>query len=145
MVAVNQKGCNSRLLSLSRRDRLVPRGHLSRRHQARARNWPAEARIAVGPAWLRRSKGRGNGPQRHSAPRPACDHQIGRGRPDLARRLTVVREPRRLPALLSVQEVTLLLQAAPGPKYKAAFATAYGAGLRVSEVAAVKGVTWPWR
>jgi len=50
-------------------------------------------------------------------------------RPDLARRLTVVREPRRLPAVLSVEEVTLLLQAAPGPKYKAAFATAYGAGL----------------
>jgi len=45
-------------------------------------------------------------------------------RPDLARRLTVVREPRRLPAVLSVAEVTLLLQAAPGAKYKAAFATA---------------------
>ena len=47
-------------------------------------------------------------------------------RPDLARRLTVVREPRRLPAVLSVEEVTLLLQAASGPKYTAAFATAYG-------------------
>src|SRR5438445_1057792 len=45
-------------------------------------------------------------------------------RPDLARRLTIVREPRRLPAVLSVEEVTLLLQAAPGPKYKAALATA---------------------
>ena len=54
-------------------------------------------------------------------------------RPDLARRLTVVRQPRRLPAVLSVEEVTLLLQAAPGAKYKAALATAYGAGLRVSE------------
>ena len=50
-------------------------------------------------------------------------------RPDLARRLT---------AVLSVEEITLLLQAAPGPKYKAAFATAYGAGLRVSEVVALK-------
>src|SRR6266852_4905252 len=59
-------------------------------------------------------------------------------RPDLARRLTVVREPRRLPAVLSVEEVTLLFEAAPGPKYKAAFATAYGAGLRVSEVVALK-------
>src|SRR5213592_4927083 len=58
--------------------------------------------------------------------------------PDLARRLTVVRQPRRLPAVLSVEEITLLLQAAPGPKYKAAFATAYGAGLRVSEVVALK-------
>jgi integrase/recombinase XerD len=59
-------------------------------------------------------------------------------RPDVARRLTVVRQPRRLPAVLSVEEITLLLQAAPGPKYKAAFATAYGAGLRVSEVVALK-------
>ena len=49
-----------------------------------------------------------------------------------------MREPRRLPAVLSVDEVTLLLQAAPGPKYKAALATAYGAGLRVSEVVALK-------
>src|ERR1700752_2996646 len=63
---------------------------------------------------------------------------VTRDRPDLARRLTIVREPRRLPAVLSVEEVTLLLQAAPGPKYKAAFATAYGAGLRVSEVVALK-------
>jgi integrase/recombinase XerD len=59
-------------------------------------------------------------------------------RPDLARRLTVVRQPRRLPTVLSVEEVTLLLQAAPGPKYRAAFATAYGAGLRVFEVVALK-------
>ena len=59
-------------------------------------------------------------------------------RPDLARRLTVVRQPRRLPAVLSAEEVVLLLQAAPGPKYKAALATAYGAGLRVSEVVALK-------
>jgi integrase len=59
-------------------------------------------------------------------------------RPDLARRLIIVREPRRLPAVLGVEEVTLLLQAAPGPKYKAALATAYGAGLRVSEVVALK-------
>src|SRR3982074_3031567 len=59
-------------------------------------------------------------------------------RPHLARRLTVVPQPRRLPAVLSVEEVTLLLQAAPGPKYKAALATAYGAGLRVSEVVALK-------
>ena len=59
-------------------------------------------------------------------------------RPDLAQRLTVVRQPRRLPVVLSVEEIGLLLQAAPGPKYKASFATAYGAGLRVSEVVALK-------
>jgi len=59
-------------------------------------------------------------------------------RPDLARRLTVVPQPRRIPAVLSVGEVTLLLRSASAPKYKAAFATAYGAGLRVSEVVALK-------
>ena len=36
--------------------------------------------------------------------------------------------------------MTLLLRAATAPKYKAAFATAYGAGLRVSEVVALKVV-----
>ena len=59
-------------------------------------------------------------------------------RPDLSRRLTVVPQPRPIPAVLSVEEVTLLLRAATAPKYKAAFATAYGAGLRVSEVVALK-------
>src|SRR6266481_4676198 len=59
-------------------------------------------------------------------------------RPDLARRLTVVPYRRRIPAVLSVEEVTLLLRAATAPKYKAVFATAYGAGLRASEVVALK-------
>jgi integrase/recombinase XerD len=59
-------------------------------------------------------------------------------RPDLSRRLVLVRQPRKLPAVLSVQEVGRLLEAAPGPKHKAALGTAYGAGLRVSEVVALK-------
>jgi len=59
-------------------------------------------------------------------------------RPDLSRRLVLVRYPRKLPNVLSVEEVGRLLKAAPGPKYKAALGTAYGAGLRVSEVTALK-------
>jgi site-specific recombinase XerD len=59
-------------------------------------------------------------------------------RPDLGRRLTFVREPRKIPVVLSPDEVARLLDAAPGPRYKAALATAYGAGLRVSEVVALK-------
>src|SRR2546421_7093667 len=54
-------------------------------------------------------------------------------RPDLARRLTVVPYPRRIPAVLSVEEGTLLLRAATAPKYKAAVAPAGarpGAGRR---------------
>src|SRR5436309_3359432 len=57
---------------------------------------------------------------------------------DLARRLTVVPYPRRIPTVLSVEEVMLLLQAASAPQYKAVFATAYGAGLRAAEVVALK-------
>src|SRR3984957_19006300 len=37
-------------------------------------------------------------------------------RPDLARRLTVVRQPRRLPAVLGVEGATLVLHAASAPK-----------------------------
>src|ERR1700692_3270502 len=59
-------------------------------------------------------------------------------RPDVSRRLVLIRYPRKLPDVLSVEEVGRLLEAAPGTKYKAALGTAYGAGLRVSEVAALK-------
>jgi integrase/recombinase XerD len=60
------------------------------------------------------------------------------GRPEMARHLTFVREPRKMPAVLSPEEVARLLEAAPGPKYKAALSAAYAAGLRVSEVVALK-------
>ncbi len=61
-------------------------------------------------------------------------------RPEMARHPTFVREPRRIPVILSLEEIARLLEAAPGPKYKAALSAAYGAGLRVSEVVALKGV-----
>jgi integrase/recombinase XerD len=59
-------------------------------------------------------------------------------RPEMARHLTFVREPRKIPVVLSLEEIARLLEAAPGPKYKAALSAAYGAGLRVSEVVALK-------
>ena len=59
-------------------------------------------------------------------------------RPDLARRLPFINAPRKIPVVLSPEEVTRVLEAAPGIKYKAAFSVAYGAGLRVSEVASLK-------
>jgi integrase/recombinase XerD len=59
-------------------------------------------------------------------------------RPEMAQHLTFVREPRRIPVILSLEEIARLLEAAPGPKYKAALSAAYGAGLRVSEVVALK-------
>jgi site-specific recombinase XerD len=59
-------------------------------------------------------------------------------RPDVTKPLTFVAEPRKLPLVLSPEEVARFLEAAPGPKYKAALSAAYGAGLRVSEVVALK-------
>src|SRR5437763_363210 len=59
-------------------------------------------------------------------------------RPAVTKPLTFVAEPRKIPVVLSPEEVVRFLEAAPGPKYKAAFAAAYGAGLRVSEVASLK-------
>jgi hypothetical protein len=51
-------------------------------------------------------------------------------RPEIARHLTFVREPRKMPAVLSPGEVARLLEAAPGPKYKAALSAAYAAALK---------------
>jgi site-specific recombinase XerD len=49
-----------------------------------------------------------------------------------------VHEPRKLPVVLSPEEVARLLDAAPGLKYKAALSVAYGAGLRAAEVISLK-------
>jgi site-specific recombinase XerD len=59
-------------------------------------------------------------------------------RPELARGLVFVREPRKIPVILSLEEVGEVLEAAPGPKYQAALAAAYGAGLRIAEVTNLK-------
>jgi integrase/recombinase XerD len=56
----------------------------------------------------------------------------------MARYLTFVREPRKIPVVLSPEEVARLLEAAPGAKYKAVLSAAYSAGLRVSEVVTLK-------
>ncbi len=60
------------------------------------------------------------------------------GRGELMAKMSHVRVPRKLPVVLSPEEVMRLLEAAPGLKYKAALAVAYGAGLRTSEVVALK-------
>jgi site-specific recombinase XerD len=60
------------------------------------------------------------------------------GRSDIASHLPFVRQPQKLPIVLSTEEVSRFLEAAPGLKYKAAFSVAYGAGLRASEVMSLK-------
>lgn len=59
-------------------------------------------------------------------------------RPDVVVELPFVREPRKLPVVLSPEEMARLLEAAPGLKYKAALSVAYGAGLRANEVVSLK-------
>jgi len=51
---------------------------------------------------------------------------------------TFIHEPRKLPVVLSPEEVVRLLNAAPGLKYRAALSVAYGAGLRAAEVVSLK-------
>ena len=60
------------------------------------------------------------------------------GRGDAQVGMTTVRQPRKLPVILSPEEVARLLDAAPGLKYQAALSLAYGAGLRASEVVSLK-------
>ena len=59
-------------------------------------------------------------------------------RSNVTDRMPFVREPRRLPVVLSPEEVVRLLEAAPGLKYRAALSVAYGAGLRANEVISLK-------
>jgi integrase/recombinase XerD len=57
---------------------------------------------------------------------------------DIVEHTAFIHEPRKLPVVLSPEEVARLLDAAPGLKYKAALSVAYGAGLRAAEVVSLK-------
>ena len=59
-------------------------------------------------------------------------------RPEALAKMSAVREPRKLPLVLSREEVARLIEAAGKPTYQAALSVAYGAGLRASEVVALK-------
>ena len=59
-------------------------------------------------------------------------------RHDILEHTHFIREPRKLPVVLSPEEVARLLDAAPGLKYTAALSVAYGAGLRAAEVVSLK-------
>jgi len=50
-------------------------------------------------------------------------------------RIVTGREPHKLPVVLSADEIVRFLEAIPGLRNRAALTTAYGAGLRVGEVA----------
>jgi site-specific recombinase XerD len=64
--------------------------------------------------------------------------EVTLSRSDALAKMKAVYEPRKLPVVLSLEEVTRLLDAAPNLKAKAALAVAYGTGLRASEVVHLK-------
>jgi site-specific recombinase XerD len=59
-------------------------------------------------------------------------------RPEVMRKMRHIYEPRRIPEILSTQEVARVLESAGSLKYQAALGVSYGAGLRASEVVHLK-------
>lgn len=61
-------------------------------------------------------------------------------RPEMKGHMRYQRAAKKIPVVLSAEEVTRILEAAPGPglKYRAAFSVAYGGRLRASEVTHLK-------
>jgi site-specific recombinase XerD len=59
-------------------------------------------------------------------------------RPDLARKLVRTAHARKIPVVLSLEEMRRLLNATTCLKHHAALSVAYGAGLRVAEVSMLK-------
>ena len=64
------------------------------------------------------------------------DVTLGRG--ELMVKMQPVPQPRKIPVVLSCEEVARLIAAAPNLKSQAALSVAYGAGLRASEVTSLK-------
>ena len=61
-------------------------------------------------------------------------------RPEIPERIAYAREPRKLPVILSADEVVRFLEAVPSLKTRTALTTAYAAGLRASEAVSLKVV-----
>jgi integrase/recombinase XerD len=59
-------------------------------------------------------------------------------RPEALDYIPIVREPQRLPVVLTQSEVASLIEAATSLKWRTALSVAYGAGLRASEVVGLK-------
>ncbi|MFX5321083.1 tyrosine-type recombinase/integrase, partial [Acinetobacter baumannii] len=60
------------------------------------------------------------------------------GHDAIPERIAYAREPRKLPVVLSADEVVRFLEAIPSLKSRTALTTVYAAGLRVSEVVMLK-------
>lgn len=86
--------------------------------------------------------GRGLGPQAVNQIMCALRffYKTTMGIKDARDHIALARRSDPLPAILSREEVSRFLQAAHSIKYRTAFATIYGAGLRVSELTTVKDI-----
>src|ERR1700746_3862470 len=60
------------------------------------------------------------------------------GHDEIPERIPYAREPRKLPVVLSAEEVVAFLEAVPSLKARTALTTAYAAGLRASEAVGLK-------
>src|SRR4030081_60636 len=60
------------------------------------------------------------------------------GHGEIPERIPYAREPRKLPVVLSADEVVRFLEAVPSLKTRAALTTAYAAGLRASEAVGLR-------
>src|SRR3954467_7790780 len=65
-------------------------------------------------------------------------YNVTLGRPATLHHLVCPRQPKRLPVVLSPEELTRFFAAVGGLKHRALLMTAYAAGLRVAEVAALR-------
>ena len=60
------------------------------------------------------------------------------GRSEIPTRIAYARAPRKLPVVLSAEEVVRFLEAVPSLKYRTALTTAYATGMRASETVSLK-------
>jgi site-specific recombinase XerD len=65
-------------------------------------------------------------------------YRVTLGREEALPRIPCPRQPKRLPVVLSPEEVIRFFRAVPGLKHRALLMTAYAAGLRISEVVALR-------
>ena len=59
-------------------------------------------------------------------------------RDNMLKKMSTITVPRRLPEVLSIDEVMRFMAVIKEPKYRAAFSIAYGSGLRVGEIVVLK-------
>ncbi|MEZ0085222.1 integrase [Bradyrhizobium japonicum] len=92
----------------------------------------------VGAHVERPRHGRGSGSLEGEEARARFFYGVTLGHSTIPERIAYAREPRKLPVVLSADEVVSFLEAIPSLKSRIALTTVYATGLRVSEVVFLK-------